>query len=120
MTRAKLAKRGSNNRVIRAFLNLPRFHKRVVSVLSDAFFLFFAIWAAFALRLEQHLWLPTRDQLTIAAITVVFTIGVFIRLGLYRAVIRYLGDRAFITIIYGVIASSVALITLGVCAAEVF
>ena len=43
----------------------------------------------------------------------VFTIGVFIRLGLYRAVIRYLGDRAFLTIIYGVIASSVALITLG-------
>ncbi len=113
MNREKLAKRGSNNRVIRAFLNLPRFHKRVVSVLSDAFFLFFAIWAAFALRLEQHLWLPTREQLTIAAITVVFTIAVFIRLGLYRAVIRYLGDRAFLTIIYGVIASSVALITLG-------
>ena len=82
MNREKLAKRGSNNRVVSAFLNLPRFQKRVVSVLSDAFFLFFAIWAAFALRLEQHLWLPTRDQLTIAAITVVFTIAVFIRLGL--------------------------------------
>lgn len=99
--------------MIRAFLNLPRFQKRVVSVLSDAFFLFFAIWAAFALRLEQHLWLPTRDQLIVAAITVVFTIGVFVRLGLYRAVIRYLGDRAFLTIIYGVMASSVSLVVLG-------
>ena len=99
--------------MVKAFLNLPRFQKRVVSVLSDAFFLFFAIWAAFALRLEQHLWLPTRDQLIVAALTVVFTIGVFVRLGLYRAVIRYLGDRAFLTIIYGVIASSVSLVMLG-------
>ncbi|MFN2359693.1 MAG: polysaccharide biosynthesis protein, partial [Marinobacter sp.] len=99
--------------MVRAFLNLPRFQKRIVSVLSDALVLFFSIWAAFALRLEQHLWLPTQDQLTVAAITVVFTIGVFIRLGLYRAVIRYLGDRAFLTIIYGVVASAVTLVVLG-------
>jgi FlaA1/EpsC-like NDP-sugar epimerase len=48
----------------------------------------------------------------VAGITVVFTIVIFIRLGLYRAVIRYLGDRAFLTIIYGVAASSVTLIIL--------
>lgn len=113
MNRRKAKKHGNSNFVIRAILNLPRFHKRVVSVLSDAFFLLFAIWAAFALRLEQHLWLPTQGQLTVAFITVVFTIAVFIRLGLYRAVIRYLGDRAFLTIIYGVIASSIAFIVLG-------
>ena len=113
MNRYKAAKGGSGNFLVRAFLSLPRFQKRVVSVLSDAFFLFFAIWAAYALRLEQHLWLPTREQLVVAAITVVFTIALFIRLGLYRAVIRYLGDRAFLTIIYGVIASSVSLVVLG-------
>lgn len=113
MNRDKFSKRGRSNSVVRVFLNLPRYQKRLVSVLSDAFFLVFAIWAAFALRLEQHLWLPTRDQVIVAAITVVFTIGVFIRLGLYRAVIRYLGDRAFLTIIYGVMASSVSLVVLG-------
>ena len=112
-SRVKGDRRRKSNFLIRAFLNLPRFQKRVVSVLSDAFFLFFAIWTAFALRLEQHLWLPSQDQATVAAITVVFTIGVFIRLGLYRAVIRYLGDRAFLTIIYGVMASSVSLVVLG-------
>jgi len=109
----KTVKYGRSNFLVRAFLDLPRFQKRVVSLCSDAFFLFFAIWAAYALRLEQQLWLPTHDQLLVAAITVVFTIGVFIRLGLYRAVIRYLGDRAFLTIIYGVIASSVSLVVLG-------
>ncbi|MCK7546997.1 polysaccharide biosynthesis protein [Marinobacter koreensis] len=95
------------------FLNLPRVHKRLISVASDMIVLFVAIWAAFSLRLEQDLWIPTREHILVAAITVVFTIGVFIRLGLYRAVIRFLGDKALMTIIYGVAASSLALIVLG-------
>ncbi|MFL1455723.1 polysaccharide biosynthesis protein [Marinobacter sp. GN3S48] len=99
--------------MVKAFLNLPRFQKRIISVASDMVVLFFAIWAAFALRLEQHLWVPNWDQAIVAAITVVFTIGVFIRLGLYRAVIRFLGDKAFLTIIYGVVLSSLSLIVLG-------
>ncbi|WP_322852832.1 hypothetical protein [Tamilnaduibacter salinus] len=35
------------------FLKLPRLHKRVISVASDGFFLTLALWASFALRLEQ-------------------------------------------------------------------
>lgn len=99
--------------MIKAFLNLPRVQKRIISVASDMVVLFFAIWAAYALRLEQQLWVPNRDQIVLAAITVVFTIAVFIRLGLYRAVIRYLGDKAFVTIIYGVVLSALSLIVLG-------
>ncbi|GAA0841388.1 nucleoside-diphosphate sugar epimerase/dehydratase [Marinobacter szutsaonensis] len=99
--------------MIETFLNLPRLHKRVISVASDMVVLFFAIWAAFALRLEQDLWIPTRGHMIVAAITVVFTIALFIRLGLYRAVIRFLGDKAFLTIVYGVFASALTLIVLG-------
>ncbi|CAN0603099.1 unnamed protein product, partial [Ectocarpus sp. 12 AP-2014] len=99
--------------VIKTFLNLPRFQKRIISVASDMVVLLFAVWAAFALRLEQHFWVPNWGQVLVAAITVVFTIGAFIRLGLYRAVIRFLGDKAFLTIIYGVVLSSLSLIVLG-------
>ncbi len=99
--------------MINRFLNLPRVQKRIISVASDMVVLFFAIWAAFALRLEQELWIPTRGHLMVAGITVLFTIVVFIRLGLYRAVIRFLGDKAFLTIVYGVFASALALIILG-------
>ena len=99
--------------MINWFLNLPRFHKRAIAVSSDILVLSFAIWAAFALRLEQGVWLPTRGHLIVAGITVLITIVVFVRLGLYRAVIRFLGDRAFLTIVYGVAASSLALIVLG-------
>lgn len=99
--------------MIDTFLNLPRVQKRLISVASDMIVLFFAIWAAFSLRLEQDVWIPTRGHLLVAAITVLFTIVVFIRLGLYRAVIRFLGDKAFLTIVYGVFASSLALIVFG-------
>src|SRR5690554_7313698 len=83
------------------FLGLPRFQKRLVSLSVDAVALSFALWASFALRLEETLWLPTKGQLLITALTVVFTLGVFIRLGLYRAVVRYMSDRAFLPIYSG-------------------
>ncbi len=95
------------------FLNLSRIHKRLVSVLADVAVLFFALWAAFSLRLEQQFWVPDQGQLIVSGLTVVFTIAVFVRLGLYRAVIRYLSDRAFITVITGVVVSAITLILLG-------
>ncbi|AXS82502.1 polysaccharide biosynthesis protein [Marinobacter sp. Arc7-DN-1] len=95
------------------FLNLSRFNKRLVSVCADVFMLFFALWAAFSLRLDQQFWLPNQGQLIVSGLTVVFTIAVFVRLGLYRAVVRYLSDRAFITVISGVAISAITLILLG-------
>lgn len=95
------------------FLNLPRFHKRVISVAADVVALLFALWAAFSLRFEQQFWVPSQEQAVLSALTVVFTIGLFVRLGLYRAVVRYLSDRAFVTVIAGVVSSAVALILLG-------
>lgn len=95
------------------FLNLPRFHKRVISVTADVVALLFALWAAFSLRFEQQFWVPSQEQAVLSALTVVFTIGVFVRLGLYRAVVRYLSDRAFLTVVGGVVASALALILLG-------
>lgn len=95
------------------FLNLSRVHKRLISVFADVAVLFFAIWAAFSLRLDQQFWVPDRGQLIVSGLTVVITIAVFVKLGLYRAVIRYLSDRAFITVITGVFVSAITLILLG-------
>jgi len=95
------------------FLNLSRVHKRLISVVADVAVLFFALWAAFSLRLEQQFWVPDRGQLVVSGLTVVITIAVFVKLGLYRAVIRYLSDRAFITVITGVFVSAITLILLG-------
>jgi len=95
------------------FLKLPRFEKRLVSIGADAVALTFALWAAFALRLEQSLWLPSQGQVLVSCLTVVFTLAIFVRLGLYRAVVRYMSDRAFITIISGVGLSALLVILFG-------
>ncbi|MBB5322531.1 polysaccharide biosynthesis protein [Marinobacter oulmenensis] len=95
------------------FLNLPRFYKRMISVVADVVALSFSLWAAYALRLDKALWLTGTEQLLVCGLTVAFTIIVFVRLGLYRAVVRYLNDRAFITVSIGVIGSVGILILLG-------
>ncbi|NWO04486.1 MAG: polysaccharide biosynthesis protein [Alteromonadaceae bacterium] len=95
------------------FLNLPRLHKRLISVAADVVALSFALWASFALRLDQWNWLPTQESLLVFGFTILFTVVVFVRLGLYRAVVRYLSDKAFGTVIAGVVSSALALILLG-------
>lgn len=99
--------------MLKQFLGLSRLKKRVISVTIDAIALSFALWAAFALRLELGFWIPSKEQAVVSALTVVFTLGVFVRLGLYRAVVRYMSDRAFVTIITGVSVSALLLIVLG-------
>jgi FlaA1/EpsC-like NDP-sugar epimerase len=94
------------------FLQLSRFKKRVLSLTVDFFALLFALWAAFALRLDVALWAPNKEQVVISLLNVIFTLGVFIRLGLYRAIVRYMSDRAFITIIMGVGSSALLLVIL--------
>lgn len=98
--------------MLQAFLNLPRVYKRLVSVVSDVVLLTFSFWAAFALRLENQQWLPNTDQMMVGALTVGVSIIFFVRLGLYRAIIRYMSDKAFVTISIGVGASALTLIAL--------
>ncbi|MCM0612619.1 polysaccharide biosynthesis protein [Marinobacter sediminum] len=99
--------------MINGILGLSRPTKRAISVAVDFVLLSVAIWAAFALRFESFAWLPNDRQLLVSSATVLITIGAFVKLGLYRAVIRYLSEHAFLAIIIGVAFSSVALIVFG-------
>lgn len=77
-----------------------------MSVASDFVLLTFAIWAAFALRFENAGWLPSDSQVWVSISTVIVTIGAFVKLGLYRAVIRYISEYALFAIFIGVTFSS--------------
>src|SRR5690554_1525601 len=77
--------------------SLPRFWKRFIMILFDIVVLAFALWASFSLRYGQ--WTPPNalpDLLLILSAPIV-AIPIFVRLGLYRAVIRYLPERALWT-----------------------
>lgn len=99
--------------LINKILGLSRPVKRFVSVVTDALLLSFAAWAAFALRFEDLAWVPSNKQFLVSFATVLVTIAAFIKLGLYRAVIRYLSEHAFLAIISGVVVSSLSLIVFG-------
>ena len=71
--------------------------KRILLVVLDAVMLSFAVWLAFAIRLGAWI-VPTAHQWTAILLAPAIAIPFFIRMGLYRAVIRYLPERAFWTI----------------------
>ena len=78
-------------------LGLPRTAKQALAVLLDIALCVLALWAAFALRLET-LFPPLQATPLAAAIGVAVAIPIFVLLGLYRAVFRYSGARALISI----------------------
>lgn len=86
---------------------LSRNAKRVLLVAVDVIALPVSLWLGFALRLGE--WWP--DSMVnvwwLFAVTPVIAIPIFIRMGLYRAVLRYVGSKALITI-----AKAVSIVTL--------
>ncbi len=85
------------------FKSLPRRHKRLLMLLSDAVALPLALWSAFALRLQS--WWPA-DSLTAAwwifLLVSVTGVALFHALGLYRAVVRFMGPQVVVSIALGV------------------
>ena len=87
--------------------NLPRTIKSLVMVCMDALLLPFALWAAIGLRLD--VWhFPQIYAWWVYPLASVAAIPIFIRLGLYRAVIRYIEARAMMMVVVAV--------TIAVCA----
>ncbi|KAB0498492.1 polysaccharide biosynthesis protein [Pseudomonas moorei] len=91
-------------------LSLPRRRKRVLQVIADVFLVWLSLWMAFVVRLgidelnspiQQHLWLFFSAP--------VVAIPLFVRFGMYRAVMRYVGNDALIAIVKAVTLSSLIL-----------
>ncbi|WP_430962784.1 polysaccharide biosynthesis protein [Pseudomonas juntendi] len=91
-------------------LALPRRYKRALQVAMDVLLVVLALWLAFAVRLgidEMNNPLVTHPWLFVAAPAV--AVPIFIRFGMYRAVMRYFGNDALIAIIKAVSLSSLTL-----------
>jgi len=93
------------------FYSLPRRHKQLIAVGADFALLLFAFWSALVLRFESgspdlnvYGW-----QMVAAPL---LAIPIFIRLGLYRAVIRFMEDRV-VFVVAGGVTLSVLLLAAG-------
>ncbi|WP_407670322.1 polysaccharide biosynthesis protein [Nitrincola iocasae] len=92
------------------FMSLQRAHKRLLMVAADTVALPLALWSAYTLRFAD-LW-PEIYLYPAAWLFVLLPlvgILVFIRLGLYRAVVRYMGAQAIWTVAFGVLILSLLL-----------
>ncbi|MDF1583983.1 MAG: nucleoside-diphosphate sugar epimerase/dehydratase [Methyloprofundus sp.] len=81
------------NNIANWFLRLSRPIKAGILIAVDMMLIAVALWAAFALRLGEW-YIPTGSLWVLFCIGPVLAVPVFMKLGLYRAIIRYIGGRA--------------------------
>ena len=90
-----------------SLLALPRNIKKVIFVIHDAVVIFVAFWFAQNLKASySQEWAEPANWLAFAA-TAVLTILLFTRLGLYRAVTRYVSTKVLTTAVLGSAISGV-------------
>jgi FlaA1/EpsC-like NDP-sugar epimerase len=95
--------------IIRYLANLPRSVKGTIMLAADACLLPLALWTAIGLRLD--LWgFPQLHAPWVYLLTSLTAIPIFIRLGLYRAVVRFMEERALLMIAVGVTLSIALLV----------
>ncbi|WP_018945921.1 nucleoside-diphosphate sugar epimerase/dehydratase [Thioalkalivibrio sp. AKL17] len=86
-----------------SLINLPRRTKRWLMVAADVAMLPLALWTAFALRLAEPLPEALINAWWLFPLLPVVGVFIFARLGLYRAVVRFMGIRAVWSVATGVV-----------------
>jgi FlaA1/EpsC-like NDP-sugar epimerase len=91
-------------------LTLPRRQKRLLQVLVDVVLVWLALWLAFVVRLGDYKEVyPFSGHAWLFIAAPMIALPLFIRFGMYRAVMRYLGNDALIAIAKAVSLSTLLL-----------
>lgn len=96
---------------LRGFLlGLPRRKKRAFQLIADVILVWVALWMSFIVRLGiDEMINPFKEHVWLFLVAPVVAIPIFIRCGMYRAVMRYFGNDALIVIIKAVTLSALVL-----------
>ncbi|NOE59978.1 polysaccharide biosynthesis protein [Vibrio cholerae] len=86
--------------------NLSRVNKRIISVLVDVFFIIFSFYSAYWVRVGNFEIIHSDSIPYLLATVIVVTILSFTRLGLYRAILRYLTFHALAVVSVGTLISA--------------
>lgn len=95
--------------LLKRFFEIPRVYKRIVTFIIDSIFIIFATALAFFFRDEITPWLSEKLYLTIG-LTLLLTLALWARLGLYRAVIRFIDTKALSAIFIGSMLSGLLMV----------
>ncbi|WP_020408824.1 polysaccharide biosynthesis protein [Hahella ganghwensis] len=95
--------------MISTVLDSSRIVRQLIAVCWDIVFLFFSLWAALSLRWERLYFTDDMKVLLSLGITVACSLILFAKLGLYRAVIRFMSNHALVAVLSGITISSLVL-----------
>ena len=91
-------------------VSLPRRHKRLIQVAMDVVLVWLALWLAFVVRLgDSDAVDPLGGHAWLFGLAPVIAIPLFVRFGMYRAVMRYFGNDALLAIGKAVTLSALVL-----------
>ncbi|AYF87477.1 MULTISPECIES: nucleoside-diphosphate sugar epimerase/dehydratase [unclassified Pseudomonas] len=91
-------------------LGLPRRYKRLLQVATDIVLVYGALWLAFIVRLGvDELIEPVIRHTWLFLVAPIIAIPIFVKFGMYRAVMRYFGNDALIAIFKAVTLSALVL-----------
>lgn len=94
--------------MLNRFLDLKRQRKVLLMLLADAILLPLAFWSAYALRLGG-IEFENPSAPWVYFLAPAFAIPVFVKMGLYRAIVRYMDDRV-VWVVFSGVSISVLLI----------
>jgi len=87
--------------LINWFLSLSRIVKRLIMLSVDVLLIVAILIGAFSMRLDEWFW-PQGDLLYLIFFAPLIATPIFIKFGLYRAIVRYIGFKALWTIVQAV------------------
>ncbi|WP_150142609.1 polysaccharide biosynthesis protein [Candidatus Enterovibrio escicola] len=90
-------------------LNTKRQNKRIISLIYDICAIVFSLYLAIALRTDTLVFQIGKSDIACLVVTTSVTIFCFIRLGMYRAVLRYMILPAIGHIFFAIILSAVTI-----------
>ncbi|HFB64185.1 MAG TPA: polysaccharide biosynthesis protein, partial [Aeromonadales bacterium] len=88
---------------------VSRHFKQFLMVTADLIWLPLALWLAIAFRWGDIPYTTGWQELLVYAGTALSSVLIFLRFGLYRAVVRFMGAEAFIAVVKGVSISALLL-----------
>ena len=91
-------------------INSSRKTKRIITLSVDSLFIIFSYWCALFVRLDKTEPLYDIGYWIILVTILPISLLIFIRLGLYRAVLRYMSSRAVWAIVAGAMLSTASLV----------
>ncbi|MDE9493202.1 polysaccharide biosynthesis protein [Xenorhabdus bovienii] len=96
----------------RPLLSLPRTVKNIIMIFSDIVLITLSYWGAFWVRLDRQTPISSSSHWILLAIILPITILIFIKLGLYRIVLRYVNSKIITGVLVSVIFSSITFVLL--------